>query len=149
MTCRYVPLLALIFTFFSCKNKDSYDPPANALFQELSPEQTGIVFSNDLSEDPTFNVFNYRNYYNGGGVAIGDINNDGLSDIYFTSNLGKNKLFLNKGNWKFEDITASAGVAGSKAWSTGVAMVDINADGLIDIYVCNSGNIEGDNKENE
>ncbi len=149
MTCRYVPLLALIFTFFSCKNKDSYDPPANALFQELSPEQTGIVFSNDLSEDPTFNVFNYRNYYNGGGVAIGDINNDGLSDIYFTSNLGKNKLFLNKGNWKFEDITASAGVAGTKAWSTGVAMVDINADGLLDIYVCNSGNIEGDNKENE
>ena len=133
----------------SCRNKDNYEPPEDPLFTEMDPDQTGLSFSNDLSEDPAFNVFNYRNYYNGGGVAIGDINNDGLADIYFTSNLGKNKLFLNKGNWKFEDITASAGVGGNKAWSTGVTMVDINADGLLDIYVCNSGNISGDNKENE
>lgn len=94
-------------------------------------------------------MFRYRNFYNGGGVAIGDINNDGLSDIYLTSNMGDNKLFLNKGDLKFQDITTTAGVAGTKVWSTGVSMVDINADGLLDIYVCNSGDIKGNRRENE
>ncbi len=146
---KYLFAILAITFLGSCKEEGDYAAPKDPLFVEMEPGQTNIVFSNDLSEDPNFNVFNYRNYYNGGGVAIGDINNDGLPDIYFTSNLGKNKLFLNKGNWKFEDITAKAGVAGTKAWSTGVAMADINGDGLLDIYVCNSGNIQGDNKENE
>ena len=91
----------------------------------------------------------YRNYYNGGGVSIGDINNDSLPDIYFTSNLDQNQLYLNKGDWKFENITTPSGAGGTKAWSTGVTMVDVNADGLLDIYVCNSGGIDGENKDNE
>ncbi|MEO1654352.1 MAG: CRTAC1 family protein, partial [Bacteroidota bacterium] len=94
-------------------------------------------------------MFRYRNYYNGGGVAIGDINNDGLPDIFLTANTQKNKLYLNQGNLTFKDISAEAGIEGKKAWSTGVSLADVNGDGWLDIYVCNSGNIEGDNKENE
>ena len=119
------------------------------LFESLDSNQTGINFVNEVHDGEEFNVLTYRNFYNGGGVAIGDINNDGLSDIYFTANMAPNRLYLNKGNWQFEDITNAAGVAGEKAWSTGVAMADVNADGLLDIYVCNSGDVKGDNKENE
>ncbi len=122
---------------------------SGALFERLPSEKTGIRFVNQLEFDEDFNVYTYRNYYNGGGVSIGDVNNDGWQDLYFTSNLKENKLFLNKGNWEFEDVTEKAGVAGTRAWSTGVTMVDVNADGWLDIYVCNSGDIEGDNKQNE
>ncbi|MCE2895222.1 MAG: VCBS repeat-containing protein [Flammeovirgaceae bacterium] len=115
----------------------------------LPADSTGIVFSNQLSFSEKFNIYTYRNFYNGGGVGIADINNDGLVDIYFTANQLPNKLFLNKGNFKFEDITTKAGVAGTKAWSTGVSMADVNGDGFIDIYVCNSGDVKGDNKQNE
>ncbi|GMN08778.1 VCBS repeat-containing protein [Croceitalea sp. MTPC9] len=115
----------------------------------LESNKTGIDFMNQLSFNKDFNGFNYRNYYNGGGVAIGDINNDGLPDIYFTANMQKNKLYLNKGNFNFEDITKKSKTGGNGAWSTGVSMVDINSDGLLDIYVCNSGNIKMANKQNE
>lgn len=128
----------------SCTNRDKQE-----LFRELSESETGIEFTNRLSFDERFNIFTYRNFYNGGGVAIGDINNDGLSDIYFTSNMEGNRLYLNKGAFKFEDITESAGVSGKQAWSTGVSMADVNGDGWLDIYVCNSGDIAGDNKRNE
>ncbi len=135
------------FLLFSCgETKVKNDP---TLFVSLDAEATGVDFRNDLPFDEEFNIFTYRNFYNGGGVALGDVNNDGLLDIYLTSNLGENKLYLNKGDFQFEDVTEIAGVAGTRAWSTGVAMVDINGDGYLDIYVCNSGDIAGDNKQNE
>ena len=118
-------------------------------FTLLNAKRTGISFNNTLEYDNEFNVYKYRNYYNGGGVAIGDINNDSLPDIYFIANQKSNKLFLNKGGFEFEDITESARVQGEKPWSTGVSMVDINADGFLDIYVCNSGDLGGENKQNE
>ncbi len=138
--------LFLIIVLFSCQEEK---PDTPTLFEEISPSVSGVDFRNDLSFDESFNIFTYRNYYNGGGVALGDVNNDGLLDIYLTSNLGENKLYLNQGDFKFEDVTSKAGVAGSRAWSTGVAMADINGDGFLDIYVCNSGDISGDNKQNE
>jgi len=139
----------IYFYFFIITCVSSCINTNNNLFEELSSFHTGIDFRNDLSYDENFNIFNYRNYYNGGGVGLGDINNDGLIDIFFNSNLEKNRLYLNKGNFKFEDITEIAGVAGTKSWSTGVSLADINADGFLDIYVSNSGDIKGDNKQNE
>ncbi len=127
--------------FFSCSENKKAETETPTLFQLMDTTATHITFVNDLTYNQEFNVYKYRNYYNGGGVAIGDINNDGLVDIYLTSNLTSNKLYLNKGNFEFEDITETAQVGGTRAWSTGVTMVDINADGLLDIYVCNSGDI--------
>ena len=139
----FILLLGLL-SLLSCSNKKEEN-----LFQIQNNETIGMSFQNDLSFDQKFNVYTYRNYYNGGGVSLGDINNDGLIDVYLTANQQQNKLFLNLGDFKFKDITDEAGVGGTKAWSTGVTMVDINADGFLDIYVCNSGDVEGDNKQNE
>jgi hypothetical protein len=105
-------------------------------------ENTGINFVNTVTDNNDLNIINYRNFYNGGGVAIGDINNDGLADIFFTANQGSNKLYLNKGNFRFEDISAKAGFTNKKQWSTGVVMVDVNNDGWLDIFVCNAGNMQ-------
>lgn len=137
-------LSASLLYLNSCKKKENSN---NQVFEKV--EDSGLDFENIVKETKEFNIFTYRNFYNGGGVGVGDINNDGLPDVYFTSNQNKNKLYLNKGNFEFEDITEKAGVGGTKAWSTGVTLVDINADGFLDIYVCNSGDISGDNKENE
>lgn len=124
--------------FFSCSPEKG---PENTLFQAQT--KTGIAFTNTVKNTADFNIFSYRNFYNGGGTAIGDINNDGLADVFFTANMGSNKLYLNKGNWTFEDITTKAGVADADQWSTGVVMADINSDGWLDIYVCNAGYING------
>lgn len=102
-------------------------------------ENTGINFTNSVENKKDFNIFSYRNFYNGGGVAIGDINNDGLPDVFMTSNMGSNKLFLNKGNFKFEDISDKAGIGQLGKWNTGVVMADVDGDGWLDIYVCNAG----------
>ncbi|MEL6561178.1 MAG: VCBS repeat-containing protein [Bacteroidota bacterium] len=141
---RYGYLFLLTLSLIGCG-----DPEPKTLFVDVAGEKSGVEFTNTLTFDKDFNIFTYRNFYNGGGVGLGDINNDGLLDIYFTGNQVKNKLFLNKGNLQFEDITEKAGVAGERAWSTGVSIVDVNGDGYADIYVCNSGDIEGDNKQNE
>lgn len=149
---RYLKIfICLILCAVSCEtNSKKQDlEEKETLFTKLNAKQTNIDFINEIKNEEDFNIFLYRNFYNGGGVAIGDINNDNLPDIYLTANRKKNKLYLNKGNFTFEDITQSAGVYGNKAWSTGVVMVDINADGLLDIYVCNAGNIEGDDQKNE
>jgi hypothetical protein len=122
------------------------------LFNLLPPAQTGINFRNDLKEDERLNVLSYEYLYNGGGVAVGDINNDGLQDLLFTSNMGQNKLYLNLGGLKFKDITSDAanGLAGrAGAWKTGATMADVNGDGLVDIYICYSGLGENDIRRNQ
>lgn len=139
----------LLLSVLSC-NK----PADENLFESLPASQTGIAFTNRLLDRKELNIFNYRNFYNGGGVAIGDVNNDGWADIYVTSNFEENHLYLNKGKnagyqWKFDDVTKTSGVGGTKAWSTGATFADVNGDGLMDIYVCNAGNIKGDSRGNE
>lgn len=141
---------SLLALFSSCTDSQNTKlGNQNALFQLMPSSQTGINFINKVEDTKDFNVFKYRNFYNGGGVAIGDVNNDGKPDIFFTSNQGSNKLYINKGNWKFEDVTEKAGVQGIHKWHTGVTMADVNGDGWLDIYICNSGSINGDDRANE
>src|ERR1044072_4149919 len=110
-------LFALILILSSCNNNQSKSK-TGLLFQKLEPDETNIHFSNNLTYDDKFNIYTYRNFYNGGGVAIGDINNDGLPDIFFTANMLANRLYLNKGNMQFEDITEKAGIGKKGKWST-------------------------------
>lgn len=126
-------LLALLLALAStaCRRTGDSQP----LFELLAPEATGIAFVNAMPEAPDFNILNYLYYYNGGGVAVGDIDGDGLPDLYFTSNLGPNRLYRNKGNYQFENVTERAGVSGVGGWTTGVTMADMNGDGHVDIYV--------------
>ncbi len=119
------------------------------LFKNPSSEETGITFTNTLEESDALNILDYLYFYNGGGVAIGDINNDGLPDIFFSGNRVKNKLYLNKGNLSFEDISEKAGVEGKSDWNTGAIMGDVNGDGLLDIYVCSVVGINGFEGHNE
>ncbi len=105
-------------------------------FESIPSSVSNISFQNNLPKQKDLNILYYLYYNGGGGVAIGDINNDGLPDIYFTANSpGNNKLYINKGNFKFEDITETAGVAGTSDWCSGVTMADVNGDGWLDIYV--------------
>jgi len=152
VTRKVIYLLAgftLLFTACNSPEEDVYTPPENPLFETLTAEVSGVNFVNTVEDGEEFNVLSYRNFYNGGGVAIGDVNSDGMDDLYFTANQGPNKLYLNQGSLKFEEVREAGGAAGAMSWSTGVTFVDVNADGLMDIYVCNSGNPSGEKRSNE
>ncbi|MDZ4330337.1 MAG: CRTAC1 family protein, partial [Flavobacterium sp.] len=129
--------------FIGCSKKEGQ------LFEKLSSEESNITFNNQLLESKNISILDYLYYYNGGGVSLGDINNDGLVDIYFTSNQGKNKLYLNKGKNKFEDISVKAGVESQSDWNAGTVMADVNGDGYLDIYVCAVVGINGFEGQNE
>ncbi|WP_103070092.1 VCBS repeat-containing protein [Aquimarina sediminis] len=145
-------LLLLVLVFFGCSDsqkkekKGVHEKQKPKMFELVSGVHSNINFKNKVEETLYFNFLNYSYIYNGGGVAIGDIDNDGLEDVYFSSNQGTNKLYLNKGDFVFEDITKKAGVVDQDGWSTGVSMVDINTDGWLDIYVCKSGSLKSSKK---
>ncbi|MDF1503678.1 CRTAC1 family protein [Roseisolibacter sp. H3M3-2] len=119
----------------ACAPAESKAPAGPPLFEKLTPAATGVTFENRLPEAADFNILNYLYYYNGGGVAVGDVDGDGRPDLYLTSNLGDNRLYRNLGGFRFEDVTAQAGVAGSEGWTTGATMADVNGDGKLDLYV--------------
>lgn len=133
----YCTFATMLFCFIL--NSCSYKKPAESLFTVLDAANTGIHFSNQLIPSPTFNLFSYMYYYNGGGVGSGDFNNDGLIDLFFTANQQPNALYLNKGKMQFEDVSKQAGITQDSLWSTGVSVIDINNDGLLDIYVSRVG----------
>ncbi|WP_299158242.1 VCBS repeat-containing protein [uncultured Eudoraea sp.] len=135
--------ILLILIVIGCGSKEG------ELFYNPTPKETGLLFENTLTETDDLNILDYLYFYNGGGVSTGDINNDGLADIFFSGNMVKNKLYLNKGGLKFEDITEQAGVAGNSTWNTGTVMGDVNGDGLLDIYVCAVVGINGFDGYNE
>src|SRR5688572_28704272 len=129
-----------IFSFLllmSCREQN--DSRRHTLLRRVDPGQSGIDFSNNLEYSEQLNPYTFRNFYNGGGVGLGDLNNDGLLEVFFSGNMVSNRLYLNKGNLQFTDITESAGLASEGSWTTGVSLVDINGDGLLDIYLCKSG----------
>ncbi|MEP6583008.1 MAG: VCBS repeat-containing protein [Ginsengibacter sp.] len=145
MCSKFPSSFYFVFSFllFSCNTKQKI----SSLFG--LQENTGINFSNNVTDSKDFNVLTYRNFYNGAGVGIGDINNDGLADVFLTSNMGSNKLYLNKGDFQFEDITEKARFINKGKWATGVLMADVNGDGFLDIYVCYAGYQKGIDQENE
>ena len=135
---RLFHVFALI-SLLSCSRQNEESAAPSALFRLVPNEETGIDFNNKLAYTEELNPYTFRNFYNGGGVGLGDINNDGLIDIFLSGNLVPNKLYLNKGNFQFEDISIPSGIGSEGVWTTGVSMVDINSDGLLDIYICKSG----------
>ena len=138
-----VTVVVVLIILSSCKDRKQERP----LFELV--ENTGVNFQNDVEDGSKDNSFLFRNFYNGGGVAIGDINNDGLPDIFLTSNAGANKLYLNKGDFKFDDIGERAGIIKDDKWNTGVVFADVNGDGWLDIYVCSSGHMSTGNRKNK
>jgi enediyne biosynthesis protein E4 len=136
--------LSCIVFFISCKNVSNTKKP---LFELM--KNTGINFNNKVVDDSLENGFLFRNFYNGNGVALGDINNDGLADVFITSNVGANKLFINKGNFEFEDISDKAGIIKDDKWNTGTVFADVNGDGWLDIYVCSSGHMGTGTRRNK
>jgi hypothetical protein len=144
MRLRSLIFILLSFTLLlgSCSGEDP-------LFKRLKPGRTGITFSNRITEDEQYNIMAFEYIYNGGGAAVGDFNNDGLQDLFFSGNMVDNRLYLNQGKWKFRDITAEAGVEGADRWSSGASLVDINNDGWLDIYVCATAYEPGRRRANQ
>lgn len=132
-TGTYFLVILVFLLVYGCTNQDAGSPR----FKSMDQDRTSVDFVNRVTPSPDFNFLNYLYFYDGGGISVGDINNDGLPDLYFTGNMESNKLFLNKGNFEFTEITEQAGVAGMGEWTTGTTMADVNGDGLLDIYVCN------------
>jgi hypothetical protein len=138
----YFFILLILSSSVSCKNKK------DKLFTSLSHKRTGINFINSIKDNESFNVIDYVYLYDGTGVAVGDVNNDSLPDIFFNGNLSRSKLYLNKGNFRFEDITEKAGIRCGDTWNTGVTMIDINNDGFLYIYVCSSTDSRPEHRKN-
>lgn len=138
MLIRQIGFLGLLAVFAGCHSEKK----ADTVFRVLDPETTGLTFQNRLSYSPEFNLFKYMYFYNGSGIGAADFNGDGKIDLFFASNQQQNQLFLNEGNLRFRDVTAAAGIPHDGGWSTGVSVVDINQDGLLDIYVCRVGQYE-------
>ena len=142
-TLLKILFISSFIVFISCT------PSSDKMFTLMPSYYTGIKFKNPLQYTETFNVLTYGNFYYGGGVAIGDINNDGLSDIYFTGNMVGSRLYLNQGNFKFKEIAQQAGVFAEGLWNTGTTMADVNGDGLVDIYVCRSAATDPEKRKNQ
>ncbi|MER3329454.1 MAG: VCBS repeat-containing protein, partial [Candidatus Kapaibacterium sp.] len=136
---KYISILIVTLSLVSCGE--------SPLFEKK--KSTGIEFRNTITETEDFNIIDYLYFYNGGGVAIGDINDDGLPDVFLSGNQLRNKLFLNKGDFQFEDISELAGISGESDWNTGAVMADVNGDGLLDIYVCAVVGLRGLGGHNE
>ncbi|HYU90617.1 MAG TPA: VCBS repeat-containing protein, partial [Gemmatimonadales bacterium] len=145
---RLFAALLCLLAGCSAASEPASPPAAGRLFTLLPSSYTGVRFENRLTDTRAMNVFTYRNYYNGGGVAIGDLTGDGLPEIVLTSNLGGTRLYLNEGKFRFRDVTAQAGLH-SKGWTTGVTLADVNGDGRLDIYVCHAGLGDGRLRANE
>ena len=145
MPNRILFYFLLILTAAGCSHKQQQPP----LFQVLDSKRTGLNFTNQLTPTEEFNVFHYMYFYNGAGIGAGDFNNDGKIDLFFASNQGDDKMFLNGGNMKFTDVSKEAGIPNDGGWSTGVSVVDINNDGLLDIYICRVGKYEILNSKNQ
>ena len=149
---RVLTFLLVVVALAGCRS--GQDKPTNPLFKKLPATDTHVDFANTIIDDKEFNIFNYRNFYNGGGVAIGDVNGDGRADVFLIANMLDNKLYINRteGNSagiQFDDVTVKAGVAGRHAWSTGATFADVNGDGRLDLYICHAGIREGDDRSNE
>jgi hypothetical protein len=136
---RFVIFICTAWLLIGCNAKTSNE---KSIFEELDSQRTGLHFTNTLTFSPQFNLFRYMYFYNGSGIGAGDFNNDGKVDLFFASNQAQNKLFLNKGGLTFKDVTTEAAIPQDGGWSTGVSVVDINNDGLLDIYVCRVGQYE-------
>jgi hypothetical protein len=141
---RLFVVLAVAGTLVACTSS-----PDDTLFSFLPPDSTNVTFVNEVEDQPERHVLNYDYLYNGGGVAAGDVNDDGRPDLYFTANMGPNELYLNRGGFRFEEVTEQAGVQDTSGWTTGVTMADVNGDGHLDIYVCKSGPIGTEPRRNE
>ena len=146
MKKNYTYLILFSILFLSCKEEIQ---KSTLFFEKVNPKESGIYFSNDLTDTNELNIVEYLYYYNGGGVAVGDINNDGLDDICFTANQLPDRLYLNLGDMKFIDITESSGIVMDDSWSTGVTMADVNNDGFLDIYISKLGNLRNFNTHNQ